>query len=230
MRELLKFNKVTSTQDVVKRFIKNNKELAVFALCQTKGRGRHKRVWFSPPGGLYLSILVYPKRRINTIPLIPCLAVIETLKEFGIGNLTIHWPNDVNINRKKVCGILCERVDDAIICGIGLNVNIKDFPSRLPDATSMYIESGVVYNLDEVLDHLLKNFWSFYDALQNDTFNLEYAFHYVDGIGEPVEVILSSKERLSGIIHNIDEDWGLLIRTEEGVMRKIYYGDVVRLS
>jgi len=229
-RVLLKFKQVTSTQDVLKRFVKNKKEIAVFAYGQTRGRGRQKRDWFSPSGGFYLSILMFPERYINTIPLIAALAVIECLRDLQFTNLSIHWPNDVVLNNRKICGILCERQDNAIICGIGLNVNIKKFPAKLSQATSLLLESGRFYKLDDLLNKILKRFWQFYERLQTNEFKFAEIYHYVSGLGEPVEVKLSSKETIKGIIHNIDEDWGLLVRTEDGLIRKIYYGDVIRLT
>lgn len=230
VRELLKFKQVTSTQDVLKRFVKNKKEIAVFAYTQTRGRGRQKRFWHSPSGGIYLSILMFPAKQINTIPLIAALSVIESLKEFNFTNLSIHWPNDVLLNNKKICGILCEKFNDAVICGIGLNVNVKKMPTKLPNATSLFIETGKIYNLDEILYKILQNFWMCYDNLQADKFKFADIYHYISGLGEPIEVKLSSKETIKGIIHNIDEDWTLLVRTEDGLIKKIYYGDVIRLS
>ncbi|MGQ9664912.1 MAG: biotin--[acetyl-CoA-carboxylase] ligase [bacterium] len=230
MRDLLKFKKVTSTQDVLKRFVKNKKELAAFAYAQTQGRGRHNREWFSPSGGIYLSILMFPPKHINSIPLIAALAVIECLKDLDFKDLSIHWPNDVMLNNKKICGILCEKIDNAVICGIGLNVNIKKFPARLSNATSLFAETGKVYELDKILNGLLEIFWELYDKLQADEFKFTEIYHYVSGLGESIAVKLSSRETIKGIIHNIDEDWGLLLRTEDGFIRKIYYGDVIRLS
>ncbi len=228
-RGLLRFKQVASTQDVLRRLIKNRKEIAVFAYRQTKGRGRHKREWFSPAGGLYLSVLVFPKKHMNALPLISCLTVIETLKGLNFHELSIHWPNDVFLNNKKVCGILCEMTNGAIICGIGLNVNIKKFPLRLSNATSLYIETGKIHSIEEILNLCLKNFWNLYDSLQNDTFSIAEAYQYISGVGEPVEIKLSSKETIRGIIHNVDEDWSLLVRTTDGMIKRIYYGDVIRL-
>ncbi len=228
-RNLLKFKQVSSTQDVLRRFVNNKKEMAVFAYRQTRGRGRHKREWFSPTGGLYLSILVFPEKYTNSIPIISCLSVIETLKELDLNDPSIHWPNDVLLNKKKVCGILCEKIDSALICGIGLNVNIKKFPSKLINATSLHIETGRIYSIEKVLNLCLKNFWKFYDSLQADKFNIGDVYQYISGIGEPVIVKLSSRETVCGVIHNVDEDWSLLVRTAEGLIIKIRYGDVIRL-
>ncbi len=229
-RQLLKFRRVTSTQNILKRMVKNRKEIAVFAYGQTQGRGRQQRVWFSPSGGFYLSTLVFPESRINAIPLIAALAVIEGLRNLKFENLSIHWPNDVMLNNRKVCGVLCEKHSNALICGIGLNVNIKRFPAKLTNATSLFLETGRIFQVDQLLCLILKNFWDLYDKLQSNEFRMSEIYQYLSGIGEPVEVKLSSKETLKGIIHNIDEDWALLVRTEDGLIRKIYYGDVKRLT
>ncbi|MEO0095102.1 MAG: biotin--[acetyl-CoA-carboxylase] ligase [candidate division WOR-3 bacterium] len=229
-RQLLKFKQVASTQDVLKKLIKNKNEVAVFAYRQTKGRGRHNREWFSPLGGLYLSILIFPEKHPDLIPLIAALSVIEALKGFHFNNLAIHWPNDVILNNKKICGILCERDGKALICGIGLNVNIRKFPPKISNATSLFMETGRIYNLENLLNLILKNFWFFYDILQNDRFKIKDAYQYISGIGESVEIKLSSRKVIRGIIHNVDEDWGLLVRTEDGLIKRIYHGDVVRLS
>ncbi|MGB9720800.1 MAG: biotin--[acetyl-CoA-carboxylase] ligase [bacterium] len=229
-REVLKFKQVSSTQDVVRKFVDKRKEIAVFAHQQTRGRGRQKRNWFSPTGGLYLSILTFPEKHINTIPLIAALAVIDCLKDLHFSNLAIHWPNDVMLNYKKVCGILCETHDNTVICGIGLNVNIKKFPNNLTQATSLFLESGKIYKVETLLKNILENFWRYYERLQTDELKITEITHYVSGLGEPVEVKLSSKKTIKGVVHNIDEDWALLIRTEDGFIRKIYYGDVLRLT
>ncbi len=229
-RELLKFKQVSSTQDVLRRLAKNQKEMAVFAYRQTQGRGRHKRIWFSPSGGLYLSILTFPKRYKNRIPLIAAFSVIECLKNLQFNNLSIHWPNDIILNNKKVCGILCETYDNTVICGVGLNVNIKRFPAKLTWATSLYLESNRTYKIDDISEDILKRFWKHYDGLQANEFKISEISGYISGVGEPVEVKLSSKETIKGIIHNIDEDWSLLVRTEDGFIRRIYYGDVIRLT
>ncbi|MEO0184447.1 MAG: biotin--[acetyl-CoA-carboxylase] ligase [candidate division WOR-3 bacterium] len=229
-REILKFKQVSSTQDVLRKFASKRRELAVFAYKQTQGRGRQKRNWFSPSGGLYLSILTFPEKHTNTIPLIAALAVIDSLKDLQFANLSIHWPNDIMLHNKKVCGILCETYCDTVICGIGLNVNIRKFPANLANATSLFLESGKVYKLEPLLKEILENFWRYYEKLQNDELKISEISHYISGIGEPVEVKLSSKKTIKGVVHNVDVDWALLVRTEDGFIRKIYYGDVIRLT
>ncbi len=227
--EIYKFKKVSSTQDVARRLIGKQKELVVFSLSQTSGRGRYHRRWFSPPGGLYLSILLFPKTRINAIPLVAALTVIKTLEFLKFKNLSILWPNDVLLNKKKVCGILCERYKNGVICGIGLNVNIKKFPESLPNATSLYYESGKKYSLSKILKIILKNMELLYVHFQNGELKINEIYNYITGIGEMVE-ISNATGIIRGTVFDVDEDWSLLIRDENGVIRKFYYGDVRRLK
>ncbi|MEO0141769.1 MAG: biotin--[acetyl-CoA-carboxylase] ligase [candidate division WOR-3 bacterium] len=229
IEEILRFKRVASTQDIAKRLINRGKELAVFAQTQTQGRGRRQRVWFSPVGGLYLSVLFFPESAVAKIPLIAALSVITLLKNLGFKKLGILWPNDILLNKKKVCGILCERYKNSVVCGIGLNVNIKRFPAKLSNATSLFLESGKEYNIEEILQNLLYNIESFYCQLQRDVVKIEDIYHYFTGIGEMVEVSYSGGV-CKGTVFDIDEDWGLLLRDETGVIKKFYYGDIKRLK
>ena len=96
----------------------------ILALQQTGGKGRGDRVWESPPGGLYLSI-ISPSH--SLLPLIAGISVIQTL--VGLDNrLRLKWPNDICVHGKKVAGILGETSHGAAgpewaVLGIGVNVH-----------------------------------------------------------------------------------------------------------
>lgn len=88
-------------------------------------------------------------------------AIIELTKTFGIKELCVKWPNDVLVKQRKLSGILCETIpvapeSTAIILGIGLNVNssLENLKNVGQPATSLLIETGIVYNLDNVLSNL----------------------------------------------------------------------------
>ncbi|HEY3594457.1 MAG TPA: biotin--[acetyl-CoA-carboxylase] ligase [Polyangiaceae bacterium] len=107
---------------------------------QTKGRGRLGRTWFSPPGeNLYASFVVRPAldpKRAPLVTLAAGLAVIDALRECaGTVSLALKWPNDVWLDGRKVCGILCEaQLGDGagwIVVGIGINVHGLAFPDEL---------------------------------------------------------------------------------------------------
>ena len=77
-----------------------------------------------------------------------------------VHNVSIKWPNDVYINDKKVAGILLEGVStsslDALIIGIGININTIDFDEEIKDkATSLRKETNIIYNIDSLRDELV---------------------------------------------------------------------------
>lgn len=205
------------------------KEIAVAALCQRHGRGRGARDWFSPVGGLYVSLLLFPESGPTLIPFISALVVIKMLEHYGFTKLSIHWPNDVMLDRKKICGILCEEYKKAVICGIGLNVNILQFPRKLEDATSMKLATGKNYSLDRLLDEIIERFGQYYRKGSARRLVGRDIHRYLGGIGEAVEVVTRHR-KYPGTIFGVDDDWALLLRDDQGAIHRFYYGDVKRLQ
>lgn len=109
---------------------------AVLAERQTAGRGRLGRTFFSPEGGLYLSVILRPQCPPEDLPLMTpmaAVAVCRALEEtLGIAP-DIKWVNDLYLQGKKLCGILCEGAGEAVIVGIGLNLRTPEggFPPQL---------------------------------------------------------------------------------------------------
>lgn len=131
-RKLGLFQEIDSTnQRAVELAKKGEKEGAVIiAETQSKGRGRMGRPWLSPPGGMYLSLILRPKispEDSSLIVFLTAVAVAESLKAQSLSP-TIKWPNDILIDSKKICGILTEmkiKEDkiDYLVVGIGININ-----------------------------------------------------------------------------------------------------------
>lgn len=162
--QFVEFDAVTSTNDLIKQAIENGsgEGLVVRADSQDGGYGRYGRSWASPAGGLYMSVLLEPKRHIEdaaalatklpTLSLIASLAVREAiLRVIGdqfAANIRIKWPNDViyigedddtgsaNVPMfHKLCGISLEQHQGAICIGIGINVfppDDADDPDAIP--------------------------------------------------------------------------------------------------
>ena len=228
IRKIIRFKAVSSTQDTAKRFIHEKEELAIASYRQTRGRGRVSRTWYSPTGGMYLSFLLFPKTRISSIPLLASLTIVRVLENYDISKIEILWPNDVLLKGRKVCGIICEQHKNAIICGIGLNVNISDFTQGLPNTTSLMLESGKEYDIDELIENVVGMFNPLYKELQEKGLKVKEVLNYVKGIGESVDIV-TSKDHVRGTVFDIDEDWALLLRDDTGIIRKFYYGDVRKL-
>jgi BirA family transcriptional regulator, biotin operon repressor / biotin---[acetyl-CoA-carboxylase] ligase len=155
-REIIVLDQTGSTNDAILQIATpDSKEgLVLFAEHQTAGRGQRGNRWESPAGkGLWFSILLRPVIEINRSPLLTAWAaqtISETIEnEFSL-KTTIKLPNDVQIEGRKVAGVLVEmraheKARHSAIVGIGINVNqaLEDFPKELQSrAISLAIALG----------------------------------------------------------------------------------------
>jgi BirA family biotin operon repressor/biotin-[acetyl-CoA-carboxylase] ligase len=148
----------------------------ILADAQSAGRGRRGRSWHSPEGtNLYLSVLLRPSLDVSDAPLLALLsglAVARACDRFVASDrVTVKWPNDVRIDRKKVAGILVEgtihgdRFDTAIV-GIGLNVHEREWPEELRDkATCLASHADAPLSRTAVLAAVLEELERAVDAM-----------------------------------------------------------------
>ena len=143
-REIIVLEQTGSTNDAILRIATSNSKegLVLFAEHQTEGRGQRGNRWESAAGkGLWFSILLQPRIDINNSPRLTTWgaeAISDLIQnEFSL-KATIELPNDVEIDGRKVAGVLVEmRAQDKAphlaIAGIGINVNqsLEDFPREL---------------------------------------------------------------------------------------------------
>ena len=133
------FNTIDTTQNFAMKIAskKNEDGSIIISKKQTGGRGRMKRKWRSPVGGIWMSVIIHPKFDITYATLVPiatslalCIAIEKTLKT----NTKLKWPNDITLNGKKVAGVL---VDASIISNqienmvLGIGINFKINPNEL---------------------------------------------------------------------------------------------------
>jgi BirA family transcriptional regulator, biotin operon repressor / biotin---[acetyl-CoA-carboxylase] ligase len=210
----------------------------VFADCQTKGRGRLRRVWQSPPGcNLYASLLLRPDiapADAARITLTAGVAVAEMISVFCPKGVELKWPNDVLIRGRKVCGILTEMKTtgptlDAVVVGIGLNVNIavEDFdPAYRHTATSLREETGRSFRREFVAFHLCDHFEKWYQIFLREGFTtVREQWLALSGMtGRRVRVLFQGEVR-EGVVVGIDFDGALLLDEERGAVRRIIAGD-----
>ncbi len=204
---------------------------------QTSGRGRLQRNWISPAGeNLLFTIILYPDFDFDKISLLPfagSLAIADAIDSITGLSATCKWPNDVLINRKKVCGMLLETslgnsVQEKIVLGIGLNVNQKEFPDDLKfKASSLQIESGIIVNRVALLQKILEELENRYEQLShfpaqrllNDWRMKALLF------GKKITV-LENEFSYTATAIDINEDGSLIIEMEDGHKRNIFAGDV----
>lgn len=203
---------------------------------QTAGRGRLGREWLSEPGqGLLFSLLARPNlppEHAVTLPLVAGLAVTQVLRQLGYAEAGLKWPNDVLLDERKVCGVLCEaqtsaRGIEGIIVGVGLNVGAV--PAAVAHRAAGLCE-GAPRRLDRLV--LLAAICAHFEAL--------YARWLAGGLaalkadlaaadckcGKSITV-KPGAEALTGISRGIREDGALLLETAAG-LTPIHCGEIVQ--
>ena len=121
------FNEINSTQDYAKKIsLEGENNFVVFSDIQTCGRGRMSRNWQAPLGGLWFSFdnEFIDKNGLFTIAI--GIATRKVLAKVYNCKVLLKWPNDLIFENKKVGGIICEKVNEKVIVGIGINTNVKN--------------------------------------------------------------------------------------------------------
>ncbi|MEI7947320.1 MAG: biotin--[acetyl-CoA-carboxylase] ligase [bacterium] len=212
--------------------------LLIIADSQTAGRGRMTRTWFSPAGdNLYFSLLLRPDVGLAVVPSLPLvvgLAVAEAIVACAPALLPkIKWPNDILVNGKKICGILCElqtKKDnvDYVVVGVGINVNLTadQMPVELKErATSILIENGESLKREQLLAAILNRLEPIYDNWRAFGFKpLVQNINALDALrGVSIRMDLSGAP-IEGIASGIQDDGSLLLQTAKGPI-PIYSGE-----
>lgn len=189
------YESIDSTNTYCKNnYSKLNDKSIIIAKEQTLGRGKNNRTWFSPSGGIYMSLLIkdlHSLKNIEILPLITSLAIVKALESLNIDAM-IKWPNDIIVKNKKAGGILVESkvIHGSINCliiGIGLNISsalpdkeIKNKFIALNEVSSDMLDKEIIIAnivnelnilLKENSKDILKNYKK-YSILQNKTVNL----------------------------------------------------------
>ena len=233
MSRLLHLDTVDSTNSYLKM---HRAELShatvVYADTQTAGRGRYDRTWVSQEGGLYFSVLLKPPYNpfLPNLTQLMALAICQALETYGLLP-AIKWPNDVQVSGKKISGILSEAVFDksvfqAVVLGVGINVNQKDVGHVGQPATSLKA-LGVQTTRETVLKNVLQFFWQGYPALCEKGFETicpAYTQRFA-ALGKNITVKDGDKT-IFGQAEGISPRGTLLLRTAQG-LKEIYIGDVL---
>jgi BirA family transcriptional regulator, biotin operon repressor / biotin---[acetyl-CoA-carboxylase] ligase len=240
-RELEVVSEIGSTNDAVMAAGQQGKVegFAVLADRQTSGRGRLGRSWASLPGiGIYTSVLLRPQlapHQTTLLTLMAGLAVAEAIGVVSGVRPDLKWPNDVLLQNRKVAGILTEMASlgprvSHVSVGIGINVHHRreDFPGEVRvAATSLRLATGRSLDRGELAAAL-------YDALDrwyavfcsgDRARILQAAREQTATLGRDVTVE-SGADRWQGIALDLDEDGALLVRAEDGTVRRVLADDV----
>ncbi|MFL6055752.1 MAG: biotin--[acetyl-CoA-carboxylase] ligase [Actinoallomurus sp.] len=219
--------------------------LVLVAEAQTAGRGRLDRAWTAPPrSGLAFSVLLRPQVplfRLNWLPLMAGVAVVSALRGFaeieetsrgGMADAALKWPNDVLIHGRKLAGILAERVGDAVVLGIGLNVSLHEDELPVPTATSLALE-GAPTDRDPVLRAILRELAVRYAEFGREGAEEPLRRSYKElcaTLGRQVRVELPGDggDALTGEAVDVDDNGRLVVRAADGE-HALSAGDVVHV-
>ena len=212
------------------------------ALEQKQGRGRHGRVWHSPPGNLYMSLLLRPKcsfARMGELSFVVACALSAALLEIQPDlDIQHKWPNDILVGQAKISGILLESGPTSsnpwVTAGVG--INIQSAPTDMPYAvTTLHREyrksvgdSGhAAPDVAKVLNIFAAKFHRFYQQWQATGFASirEIWLARAYRLEESVTVKLG-KRQLEGIFQDLDGDGALILTATDGRTRRITAGEL----
>lgn len=241
------FDTIDSTQDYAINLPENGKEngAVVIALNQTHGRGRLNRIWLSPKGGLWLSVVLNPEIDISMVPFIPLVtgvAIARTVEQTIQVKPKLKWPNDVIIRGKKVAGIIVDTSIESnrihkVVLGIGINYDVKanNLETKIKKTENFYgVTSISKYkpskSVIEFTQLLLQKIENTFDELEKNGFKkiLSEWTKRSSTIGKTVSV-QTSDESIKGKALKIDTD-GALIVSHNSKNKRILVGDVIHFS
>jgi BirA family biotin operon repressor/biotin-[acetyl-CoA-carboxylase] ligase len=225
VRTLLKYDVLDSTSDRAAELVRDGHSelpLAVWASSQTRGRGRGTNKWWSDAGSLTFTLAIDPLAHGLTIEKEPKLALatavamIESIREIGIGtsSVGIRWPNDIEVDGRKLGGVLPERLETSqghrILIGVGLNVltslanapddirqmatNLVSFDGQAIDEKSLpHLLFSILRHFESVVIHLanrdpcLPARWNELDLLRDEWVRVDLGTRIVAGVGRGID-------------------------------------------
>lgn len=236
------FDEIDSTNNYCKRMAEQGAEHGLLAVAdrQTAGRGRRGRSWETPSKtSIAMSILLRPQiapDRASMLTIVAAMAVADAVKEVTALPVGIKWPNDIVVNKKKLCGILTEMSVELsainyVVVGIGINVNNVSFPEEIAaTATSLYLEKGERVSRSRVIAAAIDAFERYYKSFikTQDLSGLRTAYEaYLVNRNARVRVITGDGTvEEEGIALGIDDMGRLRIQMDDGSVRAVMAGEV----
>ena len=211
-----------STQTDAKEGIEagNKGNTLYLSTCQTAGRGRFQRPYYSPSqGGIYMSLHIQPNLHYEKLPsytLLVAAAVYKAIKNLTMIEVDIKWVNDIYFKKKKIAGILTEAMTSVetglvtdVIIGLGINFAIEDFPEDLKEkAGSLFMPPAPITR-----NELISEIWRcFYQTAPEELLYL-YKEHSLV-LGREVSFIQDQTKK-KGVAKDISDKGQLLIQLDD---------------
>lgn len=221
---LLFFEETPSTNKEALRWAKEGAPPGALILAdqQTMGRGRMGRSFFSPEGGLYMSLIVDAAPHLaGGLTTLAAVAVCEAVQAVCGKALAIKWVNDCLLDGRKVCGILAEGLIQMLppraVIGIGVNVLPCDFPTELKT------KAGSLYAKGETPPALVRERLA--AAIRKEILDgLPHLPRHMDAyrakcltLGREVEAVFEGRP-ICGLASAVRDDGALMVETADGTI------------
>ena len=236
------YSEVSSTNRIAEHLIeeKNKIGFAVVARSQTAGQGQGKRIWESPQGGLWASLVLQPQIELSQLGVIPILSAVgigTALETFGV-NVLLKWPNDIlyTPNLKKIGGILVEaKVTQLslnyLIIGIGLNINntLDQYSRQLQDQiTTVYEEYNKEIDLNRLLQNIINQIEELFECLRrNGSQSILEKWRRRDNIIGRRVIVHTPDGNYHGKVTDISQHGHLILKNSKSNLIKIPTGTVL---
>lgn len=232
---VIELDEVSSTQDDLRNRISGkifpqDTLLCVQARRQTKGRGRHGRVWTTgEDGNLAFSFMVEKPSNyesLGALSMLSGLAVFDAVQPYiSAGDMVLKWPNDVLIDGGKVSGILLEVEGDYVLIGIG--VNVVSVPEAEKAACALCSFCNELPECSGVRAEILSAFSDLYDHYQAEGFDVLREMWQARSfdVGTRMSVKLPGGTQ-DGLYEGVDPQGNLLLRGADNGLVTVRSGDV----
>ena len=211
-----------STQTDAKEGIEagNKGNTLYLSTCQTAGRGRFQRPYYSPSqGGIYMSLHIQPNLHYEKLPsytLLVAAAVYKAIKNLTMIEVDIKWVNDIYFKNKKIAGILTEAMTSVetglvtdVIIGLGINFAIEDFPEDLKEKAGRLFMPPAPITRNELISEIWR---CFYQTAPEELLYL-YKEHSLV-LGREVSFIQDQTKK-KGVAKDISDKGQLLIQLDD---------------
>jgi BirA family biotin operon repressor/biotin-[acetyl-CoA-carboxylase] ligase len=231
------FPSISTTMNSAKKMAREGLDdfSVIIAQNQTKGRGRLNREWISNEGGLWFTLILkpdLPPPLAYILNFAASLSLAKCLNSLFRIDAKVKWPNDILIKKEKLAGLLSEMETEGdmlkfVNIGIGLNVN-NDPEQDVPDSVSIKNIIGKHASRREILIKFLDIFEELYHKINSQTITNQDIImmwkKHTSTIGNYVS-IETFGEKFEGLAMDVNNAGALLLKTDEGHIKKIIYGD-----
>ncbi|MBO7440197.1 MAG: biotin--[acetyl-CoA-carboxylase] ligase [Bacteroidales bacterium] len=244
MTNEIKYSIIDSTNNEAQRQLQNGVapkgDFVIRADFQTDGRGQRGNTWYSPNAmNLMFSYVFFPTklevRNQFMLSQASAIAVAEYLKQKGVEDVSIKWPNDVYVGMKKICGMLIENTVSGhyirySIIGIGLNINQTTFPDNLPNPISLTKCTGKQYDLDQEFSTIIEILrQKIYDISASNAETLMSQYKSIMLGLDRTLIYRSGGKVFKGIIRDVDRHGMLTVEDAETNVQQSYAFNEVNL-